>query len=220
MKRKLAKPQKNGHRKTLRKRVIKVSKKNLPFNLHHPDLAGHTEFAFSCKGKNYYRMAHEFRMPVGRYKFLDAYLLEHELRMTPKMFHDYLDRMESFLNGRGGQINLTGLAVTINNMRTHANVMFVPKTIKKLASVVFFDETEDLRDYDEQYGDKKIAEWEADGSYAFFLTRPIVELLNLEGISQTSLQTYMNFVETTLNALTSEQSPQSSGNSSATETSK
>lgn len=170
--------------------------------MHHPDVAPQVEFAFECKGKKYYRMSHEFRLPTGRYKFLDAYLIEHELRMSPKMFHDYLDKIEHDLNGKGGTINLTRIAVTLHNMRTHANLLFVPDTIRKLAAVVYFDETEDLRDYSPDYGQKKIADWEAEGKYAFFLTRPIVELLNLEGISVTSLQTYIQQAEETIKELT------------------
>lgn len=183
------------------------------FNIYHPDLAPQVEFAFECKGKKYFRMAHEFRMPTGRYKFLDAFLTEHELRMTPKMFNDYLDRIENNLNGKGGVIKLTDISVTIWNMRTHANLLFVPDTIEKLASVVYFDDTEDLRDYDPEYAKKKIADWKTDDSYAFFLTRPIVELLNLEGISPTSLQTYIQTAQGTLDALISDQSKPSSENS-------
>lgn len=206
-------PKKRASKKPRRKYVKTVAKADLPFNMHHPDLAGHTEFAFECKGKKFYRMAHEFRMPTGRYKFLDAYLLEHELRMTPKMFNDYLDRIEANLNGKGGVINLSNIAVTIWNMRTHANLLFVPDTIKKLAAVVYFDETEDLRDYDVEYGKKKIELWETDDQYSFFLTRPIVELLNLEGISATSLQTYIQQAEITLKELTLDPSKPSLENS-------
>lgn len=202
MKRKILKKRKPANKKPRRPYRSRIPKADLPFNLHHPDLAGHTEFAFECKGKKYYRMAHEFRMPTGRYKFLDAYLIEHELRMNPKMFHDYLDRIEAVLNGRGGTIKLSDIAVTVYNMRTHANLLFVPDTIKKLASVVYFDDTEDLRDYDTDYGKKKISLWETDEQYTFFLTRPIVELLNLEGISVTSLQTFIQTAEDTIKELT------------------
>lgn len=211
---KKAKPRvKKAKPKRRKKYVPKRIPSELPFNMHHPDIAPQVEFAFECKGKEYFRMAHEFRLPSGRYKFLDAYLTEHELRMTPKMFNDYLDRIENNLNGKGGVIKLNEIAVTIYNMRTHANLLFVPDTIKKLASVIYFDESEDLRDYDPEYGKKKIADWETDETYAFFLTRPIVELLNLEGISVTSLQTYIQMSQDTLKELTLDPSQPSSASS-------
>jgi hypothetical protein len=206
--------------KRRKKYVPKKIAVDLPFNMNHPDLAPQVEFAFECGGKEFYRMAHEFRLPTGRYKFLDAFLIEHELRMTPKMFHDYLDRIENQINGRGGVIEISKIAVTVHNMRTHANLLFVPDTIKKLASVVYFDETEDLRDYDADYAKKKIALWETDEQYAFFLKRPIVELLNLEGISVTSLQTYIQSAQGQIEELTLDQSKQSLENSLKTETSK
>lgn len=198
MKKKIPKKRKPASKKPMRKYSAPVNKADLPFNMHHPDIAPQVEFAFECKGKNYYRMSHEFRLPTGRYKFLDAYLTEHELRMTPKMFHDYLDKIDNQVN-RG---ELAKIAVTSYNMRTHANLLFVPDTIRKLAAVIYFDETEDLRDYNPDYGQKKIKDWDEDGKYAFFLTRPIVELLNLEGISVTSLQTYIQSAEETIKELT------------------
>jgi len=198
-----------------KRRVKKIRKPHTEqaFNIYHPDVNPQIEFAFECKGKQYYRMSHEFRLTAGRYKFLDAFLREHELRMTPKMFNDYLDKIEAQLNGRSGTIELSKIAVMIYNMRSHANLAFLPETIEKLASVVYFDETEDLRDYDPEYGKKKIAEWKEDGQYSFFLTRPIVELLNLEGISVTSLEKYMQSAQETIRELISDPSKPSSASS-------
>lgn len=210
MRKKQSKPRKPKKRA---KKYVRKSHTEQAFNIYHPDINPQIEFAFECKGKKYFRMAHEFRMPTGRYKFLDAFLSEHELRMTPKMFNDYLDKIEAQLNGRSGTIELSKIAITVYNMRTHANIAFVPETIEKLASVVYFDETEDLRDYDPEHAKKKISDWKEDGQYSFFLTRPIVELLNLEGISVTSLERYIQSAAGIVKELTSAPSTPSSASS-------
>jgi hypothetical protein len=196
------------------------SKKELPFNLHHPEIAQNVEFAFECKGIKYYRMSQDFRLPTGRFKFLDAYLAEHEMRMSVPMMLAYLDKIEGSLNGTGrnGQINLTTALVNIHNMRTHANLAFLPDNIERLASVVYFDETEDLRDYDPIHAKKKITDWKSDGKYSFFLTRPICELLNIQGISIESLETSIQASKIILRELTSDQQTPSLDNSSETET--
>lgn len=195
---------------TIFKNLFSTQKAELPYNMHHPELANQVEFAFECKGKKYYRMAHEFRLPAGRYKFLDAYLREHEMRMTLPMLETYLDKIEAILNGKAGTIKLSDIAVTVHNMRTHTKLAFLPETIYRLSSVTYFDDSEDLRDYDKTHGEKKIKDWLADGKLAFFLTRPIVELLNLEGISLERLQTYINQQEEIIKDLTSEVSTPSS----------
>lgn len=190
----------------------------LPFNLHHPDIAPNIELAFECKGKEYFRMKAESRMPTGRYKFVDAYLAEHEMRMTLVMMIAYLDRMEEILNGKAGVIKLGDLHIVVHNMRTHARLDFDEATIQRLSSVVYFDDTEDLRDYDVEYGKKKIKEWVSEGKYAFFLTRPIDELLNIRGISIESLEAYIQQQRIILAELTSVQQTPSSETSSENET--
>lgn len=194
--------------------------KEIPFNVYHPDIEPNIEFAFECKGKKYYRMTQEFRMPTGRYKFLDAYLQEHEMRMDLNMLNAYIDKIEAVLNGKAGIIKLSDIAVTCHNMRTHARLGFMPENIQRLASVVYFDDTEDLRDYDPNYGKKKIQDWLSDGKYAFFLTRPIDELLNIRGISVESLAAYISQQSEIIQELTLDQQMQSSQNSSKDETGK
>lgn len=190
------------------------TQKELPYNLRHPDIAPNIEFAFECLGKKYYRMAQEFRLPAGRYKFLDAYLQEHEMRMSVDMLNAYIDKIEATINGRAGVIKLSDIAVVAYNMRTHAKLGFMPDNIQRLASVVYFDESEDLRDYDQKYGEKKIKDWLSDGKYSFFLTRPIDELLNIRGISVESLQIYISQQRAIITELTSAPVMQSSPTSS------
>jgi hypothetical protein len=192
--------------------------KELPYNLYHPDINPNIELAFECHGKEYYRMKAESRMPTGRYKFIDAYLAEHEMRMTLPMMTAYLDKMEAILNGTAGVIKLGDLHVVVHNMRTHAHLGFDEATIQRLASVVYFDDTEDLRDYDLDYGKKKINEWVKEGKYSFFLTRPIDELLNIRGISIESLEVYIQQQRIILAELTSVQQTPSLDNSSESET--
>jgi hypothetical protein len=192
---------------TIFKRLFSTQKAEIPFNMYHPDLANQVEFAFECLGKKYYRMAHEFRLPTGRYKFLDAYLQEHEMRMTLPMLEAYLDKIEAILNGKAGIIKISDIAVTVHNMRTHTKLAFLPESVYRLASVSYFDETEDLRDYDKAYGEKKIKDWLADGKLSFFLTRPIVELLNLEGISVEHLQTSINEHQSVIDSIFGQLTP-------------
>ena len=177
------------------------------YNIHHPDIAPLIEVAFECGGVTYYRMKEEreFNHRVGRYKFINAYTAEAEIRMSIKTLQDYIKELKKHLDGARGNINLDKAFRVIHAMETRAELAFEPGTIKRLASVVYFDETEDLRDFDEDYGRKKIELWEKHDCYAFFLTRPMNELLNLQGISLGSLKKYIQEAESVIKSLTLEQ---------------
>lgn len=186
------------------KSLFKRRTKELPHNLNHPEYCERVEEAFECQGVTYYRMKHEFHLPAGRYKFLDAALMEVDMRMTLPMLVAYLDKIEAALNGKGGTIKLSDISVIVHNMRTHANLGFHPETVRRLAAIIYFDDTEDLRDYDHEYGTKKIEAWNSDGKLSFFLTRPIVELLNLQDTSVESLERFIRLQEEIIKELTSD----------------
>ena len=192
-------------------------KKEPAFNLHHPDIAHKIVFAFECAGKKYYRFGNkaegiEMDMPTGRYKFYLAFLEEFNLRMTLETLNKYLDILEKSLSGGKGQINLGDAWETVIKMRSRTKIAFEPDTVKRLASVTFFDETEDLSDYDRDYNDEKIALWDKYGKLGFFLTTPIKELCGLNGISLTDLTEYMNQMVGVINDLNPEPLNQSSTN--------
>lgn len=157
------------------------------YNIHHPDIAPLIEVAFECEGVTYYRMKNEFSHRVGRYKFINAYGAEAELRMSLKLLKAYLKELKKQVQ-RNDEEKIYRLIFAIES---HTNLAFEPETIKRLASVMYFDETEDLRDFDEEHGKKKIEVWDKAGTYDFFLTQPMSEFLNLKGISAESLKKFI-----------------------------
>jgi hypothetical protein len=178
------------------------SKKAKPlYNIHHPEVAHKITPAFKAGGIQYYMFGApegqtgEFNMPVGRYKFIDSALHEAELRMDLKTLTAYIDVLEKNLNPSNGQINIGKAFQVIWAMRTRTNLGFDPQLIKRLASIVYFDETEDLTDFNEQYGRQKVLLWDKHECLDFFLTRPIKELCSLKDISQESLKNYLREVE-------------------------
>lgn len=173
--------------------------------MHHPDIKGKTEFAFKCGGTSYYRFVEEYKIPAGRYKWIYAYLREVDLRMSLDTLNAYLDELSKNLSGKKGSIDIEKAIITIHKMRTRTALAFEPEGVRKLASVVYFDETEDLSGFDMKHGEAKINKWKKYNTLDFFLTRPIEELLHLKGISQTSLEEYIRTTEEIIEALTSEQ---------------
>ena len=164
------------------------------FTLLHPDYAAMVEEAFTCAGKRFYRFKEEYRMSTGRYKYYYATLRELELKLSLKDLQKYVDSFKTVLNGGSKKktIELTDLHKLVINLESRVELAFDPATIRKLAAIAYFDDTEDLVSFDERYGDQKIKLWEDHKVYDFFLTKPIGELLGVKNISVDSLVEHLN----------------------------
>ncbi len=138
-------------------------------NCHHPDIAHHVEEAFTAGDVTYYRFKKEYQMPTGRYKWVIAFLREVDLRMSLETGNAYLDAIERQLNGAGkGKIDLGEIWKVVHAMRTRFKLGFEPDTVKRLASVTYFDDREDLSGYDQEHCRNKIKVWDEAGTLDFF----------------------------------------------------
>lgn len=192
----------------IKKFFTKLFQKEPPYTLDHPDFTGKIEAAFVAAGTTYYRFKHDYDMPVGRYKYVTSCLYEVDLRMTIDTMRVYIKNIAAELDGSKKQINPGNALILLKKMESRANLEFDVATVRKLASVVYFDDTEVLSTYNRPYNKKKIQIWEENNVLDFFLTRPISELLKLKNISISSLEEYVHWQEETVKILNSElQSP-------------
>lgn len=187
-------------------RIVKLKPKHEPerFTIHHPSLAGQTELAFEAGLIKYYRFKDEYRMPIGRYKYVYKRFKEADLRMTRETMQEYLKQIEEALNGTKKQINLSTAIRLIYNMKTWLTIPFEPEAVKRLAAVTFFTDDEDLSTFDEKKGQEKIDSWERNKVHDFFTTAPIGALLNVNSSSITSLEEYLMEATEITKALTSD----------------
>lgn len=173
--------------------------------IYDPDFYPQIEPAFKFNSIQYYRFNTDSNIPYGRYKWVSTFLQEVDLRMDLKTLNAYLDDIEKNINGGKGKINLTEVALTINKMRTRTALHFDVETAQKLASVIYFDDKEDLTSYDRAKGREKIEIWAKDTKVMdFFLTKPMRELLGLNNISEAALADYISRHLEIIKLLTSE----------------
>lgn len=201
------------------KKVIKkVSKPlaNPTFNILHEELAPKIEKAFKSGTVQYYKFIEDHQIPAGRYKYIYAALKEADLRMTLETLQSYVATLEGILNGgqKQNNINVGEIWKIVFNMKSRIALAFEPASVKRLAAVIYFDETEDLKTYDKNHGLRKVEHWERNKTMDFFLTRPIQELFGLKGISITSLEEYIQQSEEMIQDLTLDLQTVSSANSS------
>lgn len=160
------------------------------YTLAHPDYAHQVEEAFTCGGKRFYRFKDEFRMSTGRYKYYYSTLRELDLKISIKDLEKFIEVFEGILNGgsKKKEVKMGDLWKMLFNLKSRVALAFDISTVKRLAAVAYFDETEDLTTFSEEYGDEKIALWEKHNVEDFFLTRLIGELCGLKNISIESLE--------------------------------
>lgn len=169
----------------------KPARKKPVFNLNNPELADKVELAFECAGVKFYRFVDEYQMPTGRYKWVMNYLREVDLRVDLDTMKAYMKELTACLNGSRKQIDLSNAFKVIHSIQTRLELAFEPETVERLASVVYFDDAEDLSDFNMQKGEQKRNLWKRNKNLSFFLTKPISELLRLKDISPESLQVYI-----------------------------
>jgi hypothetical protein len=152
--------------------------------------------AFTHNGKAYYQFADNFKMPAGRAICALAIYEELRMRCTADYLKLHIEATEKILNGATGKIRLTDLAQINTNLKERLNLAPFPDHIYKLASVVFFDDTESPYSYDFEYNQKKIADWKKDGEMLyFFLSMPFKDLISLGSLSKERQQNYFNTTE-------------------------
>lgn len=143
--------------------------------------------AFELNGKRYFMFADQQEVPTGRQMSALAIYMEMEMRCDRSYLEMHTRAMDKILNN-GKSINIGIIAQLNANMKDRLELMVTPMFIYKLASVVFFDESESPYMYDFEYNERKIAEWKKDEkTLSFFLQTPLKDLVPFlkaqEGVS-------------------------------------
>lgn len=171
--------------------------------LHHADYYGKIEFQFEVKGVKYYSFQNDVEIPTGRYMFIQNFLQEVNLRMNLDSLREYIAAMKKQIDGSKGSVDIVKLAVLIDQLESRVSLAFEPDTVYRLASCIFFDETELLTTYNIKHNETKIAAWKSEGTLDFFYRKPFEELTGLKGISEYAIRNYLQAVPKYAEKLTS-----------------
>lgn len=138
--------------------------------------------AFTCGGVVYSQFDDPFNMPYERALTALSFYEELRMRTTREFLVLHCNAVESILNNPK-QIKIGELAILNKQLKERLEWILEPELLYKLASVVFFDNTESPTKYDYKYGQKKIKEWKKHSDVNdFFLQLPILKLVPfLEG---------------------------------------
>lgn len=133
--------------------------------------------AFEYGGKKYFMFADQTEVPTERgFAALMVYN-EMDMRVDREYLELHCRAMDKLLSDPK-KIQIGYIAQITQNLKERMDLMVMPDFIYKLASVVFFDESESPYKYDMDYNAKKIAAWKGDrATLDFFLKTPLVDLV-------------------------------------------
>jgi hypothetical protein len=155
------------------------------------------EYAFTAGGIDYYQHVDEMNMPYRR--ALKALSIYKELDMKCDRYYldQHLAAVDSLLNGaKFGAQELLSLQRLNDQLRERTQWIVLADHVYKLASVRYFDITENPDDYDWKYAAQKINHWKASMEVDdFFLSGPVQRLLPYLKDVNTSFQPYTAVLE-------------------------
>jgi len=161
-------------------------------NLPNTDYA--IEYSFTINGIKYYRFLDIMNLPVDRAMAVIPYYEEMRMRTTREFLLQHTEEVSKILTNRS-TIDLNRLGLLNQQLKERLNFIVEPNTILKIASVLYFDASENIYDYDPLYGDKKIEQWKKHKGDSFFFMQPISSLMNVSNKSQEDLTSYLNLLK-------------------------
>lgn len=147
------------------------------------------EYAFTCGGTKYYHFADISNLPYERGLVAINFYEELNMRCDRKFLVQYQSAINKLLHEQKIDIfkinQLNEILRQRLQMATHVDLLY------KLASVVFFDKTENPYVYEPAYAEKKIAKWRKDQKVtAFFSQMPLRALIPSSENVDTDLDTF------------------------------
>ena len=152
------------------------------------------EYAFTCGGTKYYRFADITNLPYERGLMALNVYHEVEMRCSRGFLINYADTIDKLLHEK--QIDIFKIEKLNSLLKQRLMMPTDTDLLYKLASVCFFDKTENPAVYEPEYAEKKIAKWRKDkGVRDFFTQKPLLELMPFLQSVDTDLDTYSAMCE-------------------------
>ena len=152
------------------------------------------EYAFTSGGTKYYRFADISNLPYERGLMALHVYNEVEMRCSRQFLLHYADTIDKLLHEQ--QIDIFKINQLNEVLKQRLMMATDTELLYKLASVCFFDKTENPAVYEPEYAEKKIAKWRKDkGVRDFFTQKPLLELMPFLRSVDTDLDTYSAMCE-------------------------
>ena len=164
---------------------------------HFPDSGQVIEYAFTSGGIDYYQHTDEMNMPYRRALKALTFYKELDMKCDKLYLESHIKAMETLFAGKKiGFEEMSKMKRLNDQLKERVQWVLVDDHVYKIASVRFFDRTENPNDYDYKYNEKKIAHWKAnEPARDFFFREPILKLVPFLRSAPIDLESYSTVVE-------------------------
>lgn len=145
------------------------------------------EWCFEAGGKNYYKMVHDYEMPVQRFRFAKKFYEEVQNRVTHEELLKVCEKGQTMLNE--GKLGETWKM--LDDLKYQLSWAFEPYSLLRFASVIYFDLNENLEDYDGKYNGPKIEAFKKKEVFVYLLRKLMNGSEVLSNLSPKDLDTYL-----------------------------
>lgn len=166
--------------------------------------------AFTIAGTRYYRAEDHFNNPYKRALTAVAFYNEYRSRVSREYLTEHVTANTKTISDLRKSFQVSNAKIDLNKifslivdiekanifLKERLDFIIEPDLLYKLASVIFFDESESPYDYDMAYNQQKINLWKKEmGTKDFFLQMPIIELVPYLKDSNIDFQSYSQTME-------------------------
>ena len=152
------------------------------------------EYAFTCGGTKYYRFADITNLPYERGLMAMHTYNEVQMRCDRNFLVRYADTIDKLLHEQ--KIDIFKIQKLNEVLKQRLTLVAETDLMYKLASIVYFDKSENPAVYEPAYAEKKIAKWRKDkGVHDFFTQKPLLELMPFSQSANTDLDTYSEMLQ-------------------------
>lgn len=146
---------------------------------------------FELQGRTYYKIDGEANMNYERALKVITFYNEMNQRVDREYLIKHTEAYEEmFKKTQFTTADIIRMKQLNDQLKDRLNWLIDTDLTYKLASVVYFDDSEDPRTYDFEYNQKKIDIWKKVPIESFFLSRPISELVPYLKDYEVNLETY------------------------------
>lgn len=151
----------------------------------------HTVFAFNDGEKDLYKFTDDFNIPSER-GFAALHHYEKLMRRADDKYLKSHTEAVDLIYDHPTVIKIAEAKKLNNDLKERLTMFFPPNLIWDLASVIFFDDTENPYSYDQTYAEQKIARWKKHKViHDFFLLQPLQSLIPQSGMSKEDLSSIL-----------------------------
>ena len=152
------------------------------------------EYAFTCGGTKYYRFADITNLPYERGLMAMHTYNEVQIRCDRAFLVRYADTIDKLLHEQ--KIDIFKIQKLNEVLKQRLTLVAETDLMYKLASIVYFDKSENPAVYEPAYAEKKIAKWRKDkGVHDFFMQKPLLELMPFSQSANTDLDIYSEMLQ-------------------------